>query len=49
MTRIAITNGPSDLVQDPSRLRLLQHDGPGWVPRCLCGLMRVANKRMAKS
>ena len=33
----------------PSRLRLLLPDGPGWVPRCLCGPMRVANKRMVKS
>ena len=48
ITRIAITNGPSDVILNPSRPRLLQPDGPGWVPRCLCGPIRVANKRMAK-
>ena len=45
-TRIAVTNGLSDVTQSPSKVRLLQPDGPGWVPRCLCGLMRAAIMRM---
>ena len=49
ITRIAITNGPSDVIQSSSRLRLLQLDGPGWAPRCLCGPVRGANKRMEKN
>ena len=47
-TRIAITNGPSGVILSPSRLRLLHPGGPGWVPRCLCGLMRAAVMRMTK-
>ena len=49
ITRIAITHGPSDGIVNPSRLRLLQPDGPGWVPNCSCGLLRAANMRMAEN
>ena len=43
ITRIVITNGSSDVILNPSMLRLLKPDGPGWAPRCLCGPMMVAN------
>ena len=49
ITRIAITNGPSDVILNPSRLKLLQPDGPGGVPRCLCGPLWEANKRKVKN
>ena len=39
---------PSDVIQSPSRLSLLQPGGPGWVPRCWCGLMTAMNMRMTK-
>ena len=35
ITRIAISNGSSGVILSPSRLRLLQPDGPDCFPRCL--------------
>ena len=42
------TSGSSDVTQNPSRLRFLQPDRPGWVPRCLYGLLRAVSMRMMK-
>ena len=37
-TRIVITNGSSDVILNPSRLRLLQPGGPGWSYAARAGL-----------
>ena len=49
ITRIVITNGSSDAILNPSRLRLLQPSGRGWVSRRLYGPMRGANMRVVKN